>query len=181
MPVSDEELAVAARTGQREPFDLLVERHASRVYAFCLRNVGTADDAEDLTQATFVAAFHSVSRYTDGRPFTPWLFGIAANQCRMFHRKRASEMSRSASLSEAWPDPSPTPEGLIETEERKRQVRRAVLGLPTSYREVVTLRYLQGMRVRDIAAALGLSVEAAAKRLTRGVDMLRERLAALEG
>ncbi len=181
MPVSDERLAAAARAGEAGAFDLLVERYAARVAAFCLRNVGDPEEAQDLAQATFLAAFRSLASFTDGRRFAPWLFGIAANQCRMWHRKRAAEVDCAEPVRENVADPGPTPEGIVQAVEQKRLVRRAVLGLPPRYREVITLRYLQGMSTRDIAAALGLSGEAAAKRLSRGIDMLRERLAALEG
>jgi len=174
--VSDEMLAVSAKAGQCVDFDSLVERYAARIHAFCLRATGSAQDAEDLTQATFLAAYESLGNYNDERPFGPWLFGVAANQCRMWHRRHSRESERAGKAVEAVEDPAPTPERAYEHVETAAIIRRALAGMPSTYRSAVTLRCLEGMSTREIADALSLSLEAAAKRLARGMRMLRERL-----
>ncbi len=174
--LSDEFLAVSARAGQRIDFDALVDRHAQRVYSFCLRATGSAQDAEDLTQATFLAAYESLGNYNTERPFAPWLFGIASNQCRMWHRRSRRAVEAHGRSLEVVRDPLPTPESAYEHAEAAETVRRVLAGMPDTYRNAVTLRCLEGMSTREIAEALGLSLEAAAKRLARGMRMVRERL-----
>jgi RNA polymerase sigma factor (sigma-70 family) len=173
---TDEKLAVSARAGVADDFDSLVSRHAGRVYAFCLRTTGSAQDAEDLTQATFLAAYESLGNYNSDRPFTPWLFGIAANQCRMWHRRRHRTPETPGRVLETVEDPLPTPESVYEQAESAATIRRVLSGMPGTYRDAVALRCLEGMSTREIADALGLSLEAAAKRLARGMHMVRERL-----
>jgi len=185
--MNDEALAGFARAGRLGSFDCLVRRYSDRVYAFCLRNVGNAEVAQDLTQATFVGAYSGLSGYNPRRPFGPWLFGIAANQCRMWQRRRrkvpmpASDRSSGEDSGlETIADESPTPESVVEQASHFDAIRRAVSALPSPYREVIVLRYVEDMPTRDVAEALGLSLDAVAKRLTRGTHMLRERLQALE-
>ena len=183
--LTDELLVGRARSGHAADFDLLVQRYADRVYRFCLRHLGDAEAAEDVAQTAFVEAFASLPRFDSRKPFGPWLFGIAANQCRLWHRRRrrarwwGTGSEDSEERLEAVPDETHSPEEVLEDEDRRRQVHRAVAGLPVRYREVILLRYLQGMSTREVAEALGLKPEAAAKRLTRGLQMLRDRLGEL--
>jgi RNA polymerase sigma-70 factor (ECF subfamily) len=174
--ISDESLALRAQAGVRMDFDSLVSRYAARIHAFCLRATGSAQDAEDLTQTTFLAAYESLSGYNPERAFGPWLFGVAANQCRMWHRKQGRMSECVGRALESVEDPAPTPERAYEHAETGEVVRRALAGLPRTYRASVTLRCVEGMSTREIASALNLSLEAAAKRLARGMRMLRERL-----
>lgn len=174
----DEALALRAQAGTLVDFDALVERYAPRIHSFCLRATGSPSDAEDLTQATFIAAFECLGNYNPSRPFGPWLFGIAANQCRMWHRKQGRMGERVVRVLETVRDSAPTPDRAYEQAETAQVVRRVLAGMPSTYRGAVSLRCLEGMSTREIAEVLGISVEAAAKRLARGMSMLRERLEA---
>lgn len=176
--VRDEVLALRAQSGTSVDFDALVDRYAARIHAFCMRATGSPADAEDLTQATFLAAFECLGNYNSDRPFGPWLFGIAANQCRMWHRKQGRMGERVARVLETVKDPAPTPDRVYEQAEIARVIRHVLAGMPSTYRGAVSLRCLQGMSTKEIAEVLGISVEAAAKRLARGMNMLRERLEA---
>jgi RNA polymerase sigma factor (sigma-70 family) len=187
--LTDERIAGRAREGHVGEFNELVARYSERIYAFCLRSVGDRHAAEDLAQATFVAAYSSLPRYNQARPFSAWLFGIAVNQCRMHRRRhRRSRLrlwfTRDGDVDEGLegiPDESPTPEGAVAEADTRQRIRNAVLALPQAYREVLVLRYIEDMPTRDVAEALSLSLEATAKRLTRGTRMLRDRLGATVG
>lgn len=174
--LTDEVLALRAKAGETPDFDALVDRYASKIHAFCLRATGSSADAEDLTQATFLAAFESLGNYNADRPFGPWLFGIAANQCRMWHRRHSRCGDRVGSPLETLEDPAPSPERVVEHSETAHLIRKTLAGLPATYRTAVSLRCIEGMSTREIAEALGLSLEATAKRLARGMRMLRQRL-----
>lgn len=174
----DEVLALRAQSGASVDFDALVDRYAARIHAFCMRATGSPADAEDLTQATFLAAFECLGSYNADRPFGPWLYGIASNQCRMWHRRRGRMAERVPRVLDTVKDPAPTPDRLVEQADSARVIRRVLAGMPSTYRAAVSCRCLQGMSTREIAEVLGISVEATAKRLARGMTMLRERLEA---
>ena len=85
---SDAHLAACAKAGERGAFDVLVERNKNTIYHFIRRYVGQADDAYDVLQDCFIAAWDGLARYDATRPFLPWLRIIALNKCRDFGRRQ---------------------------------------------------------------------------------------------
>ena len=183
MNCSDAELLESVTTGDEDAFKVLMDMHGSRVYGFALRAVGNAADAEDITQETFIEVLKSAGRF-DGRvTAVPWLLGIAANRCRMLMRRQGrSEVpldtlpADSAALSS---DAQSNPQPVGSSHEAHYGIRLAVKGLPANYRLPIILRFQHGLRDREIAQALGISRSAAAKRMSRALAMLRERLSHL--
>ncbi len=76
---SDADLARAARAGAREAFDALVERHATRLHRFLRMRTASPADVDDLLQDTFLLCWQKLALYDAARPFTQWLFKLAAN------------------------------------------------------------------------------------------------------
>src|SRR5688572_19761004 len=87
-PPSDDEVIQRCRRGEVELFGVLVKRYQDRLYNLCFRLLGSAEDARDAAQETFVSAFGALERFEVGRPFTPWLYRIATNACYGLLRKR---------------------------------------------------------------------------------------------
>ncbi|EQD79357.1 ECF subfamily RNA polymerase sigma-24 factor, partial [mine drainage metagenome] len=79
---SDRPLVRAARDGDRAAFSEIVRRHKTPLYQFVRRYVGDADDAYDILQETFVAAWQGMRRFDVQQTLTPWLRTIALNKCR---------------------------------------------------------------------------------------------------
>jgi RNA polymerase sigma-70 factor, ECF subfamily len=129
--------------------------------------------AEDAVQEAFVRVVRSRRRYTPGRPFAPWFYTILRNVCtdmlrRLGREARLAEEYAGLKRVEAGGEPS---EG-VGPAERARQL---LGGLPEPEQSVLTLRVLHDLPLADVAAALGISYEAAKKRAQRGVKRLRER------
>src|SRR6476469_3823704 len=76
---TDAELVAAVLAGQREAFDLIVERHRRHVYQLCYRFAGNHEDASDLAQDTFVRAFRSLRTFKGDAALSTWLHRIAVN------------------------------------------------------------------------------------------------------
>lgn len=139
-----------------------------------MRDPASADDA---VQEAWLAA---VRRRPDAdRPLRPWLARVVVNAVRKIGRGRArvAARERAAARPEAAPD-------LPQMRERERLLRGlldAVLTLPEREREVVLLRYYEGLPPREIAVRLGAPVEAVYGRLKRALGLLRERLDAAHG
>jgi RNA polymerase sigma-70 factor (ECF subfamily) len=170
-------------------FDELVDRYERRIFNLIYRLVGEYEEAADLTQDAFVAAFRSFASFrAEAEPYT-WLYRIAINVCKNRFRQRdrlreveAASVDGDADLIEAagvrgLSDEIPTPERALEASETRRLVEEAIGRLPEDYRVVVVLRDMQGLSYREIAEAADISVDVVRTRLARARAMLRERLA----
>jgi len=147
----DETLAGAAKGGSEAAFEELVRRYEGRLHRFLRSRTTCADDARDLTQQTFVAAYRSLDRFDARRPFSPWLFTIARRQLVNYYRARARDPVAPQEIAD-----SATPvDGLVEreTEAGLWSWTRAILS--ASQYEVLWLQLQEDCSVEEIAAATG--------------------------
>ncbi len=164
------------RRGDDSAFDRIVERHGAEVAALANRLLGWPRDVDDVVQDVFVAAFVGLKRFRGECRLRTWLFTITVNKCRS-HRFRRRRL-RVVTMEEAQAIESPGGAGdrVALDKETFAQVRRAVQVLPQKYREVVVLKYLQGLETPDICELLGLTVNTMQVRLNRARKRLREQL-----
>ena len=160
---SDEELAAAASRGSEEAFRELVERFERPVYGLVLRIVRRADLAEDLAQEAFVKAWKALARFDPTRKFSSWLFKIAHNAALDALRRRGEEpLSLDAPLGEGDERPElpadPRAEDPLEraTFRAAGTALEAALGqLRPAYREILLLRFVEGLAYEEIAEVTG--------------------------
>jgi RNA polymerase sigma-70 factor (ECF subfamily) len=173
-----EEWAQQARQGDGAAFDELMAALWPTVYRFAWSLLGDRTEAEDATQETFLRALRFLERYDARRPFRPWLYRVAVNVCRDQVRRRRREAAlweRAADLVRLDHEThrsEPFPPG---------EIRAAVRQLPERQREVVVLFYFEDLGCRDVAEALGLTVNHVKVLLHRARQRLRETLEAAEG
>ena len=134
-------------------------------------------DVEDLAQETLLEAWRSRDRFRgDASPIT-WVLGIAKNRARLRSRARGVEGEAERVLRAiASLRTEELPADLVQGEELKRRVRRALEALEPSYAAVLMRRYYEGLSVRAIAERLGESEKAVESRLHRAKEAFRERL-----
>jgi RNA polymerase sigma-70 factor (ECF subfamily) len=148
---------VRAAQRDRAAFGALYRRYIDRVYGYCFYLLGDHHDAEDATERTFLAALGAIERYRDeGASFRAWLFRIAHNQVANTLRGRAR---RHATPLDDVPEPmvDDDPAGLVGLAEETRRLRRALATLPEDRRQVVILRFVDGLSAREIGVVLGRS------------------------
>lgn len=143
----------------------LVRRHYRGVYAFAYSRLRRADAAEDATQEAFLRAYRFSWRCPDLRDFAPWIMGIARN-CVKEQLRRA----RPAPSGPPTPSPAAGP-GFPES------VRHAIEKLGDRPRMVLSLKYVEGLSVRQIAGETGMSVAAVKVTLFRAYEFIRTRVA----
>lgn len=169
--LSDQDLLRRLRAGDEHAFTALYRRRQAGLYRFALQMSGSATIAEEVTQETFLALIEDAGRYDPAKgSVASFLYGIARNQVL-----RRPERARSVKWTDTEDDDpaSVAAEGLDPLEDLTRRetverVRRAVLSLPESYREVVVLCDLQEVSYAEAAAALDCAVGTIRSRLHRG-------------
>ncbi|MES2465151.1 MAG: sigma-70 family RNA polymerase sigma factor, partial [Armatimonadota bacterium] len=158
-----------ARAGDRKSFDALFRRHSLRVYNL-LRRLGAApDEAEDLSQETFVTAFGSLASWRESGAFATWLCGIAVNKYRA--GRRASGRPDFADDENAYENapapPGDDPLAHLTREETGRQLQAAIAALPDGCREAFVLVYTEEFAYRDAARLLDIPTGTLQSRLNR--------------
>jgi RNA polymerase sigma factor (sigma-70 family) len=173
----DQALVEQFRRGEDSAFDRIVERHSAGVAALANRLLGWPGDVDDVVQDVFVAAFLGLKRFRGECRLRTWLFTITVNKCRS-HRLRRRRRLHRAGLEdgEAVAGPGRAGDEAAMDEETFARVRRVVATLPQKYREVVALRYLQGLETDEICELLGLTVGALQVRLNRARRRLKGQL-----
>ena len=171
----DERLVERARAGDRQAFGELYDRYAALTYRYVSFMVSDRQGAEDLTAQTFLQALQAIDRYEQrGIPFRAWLLRIARNLAinnGRFHRNHpcgnnGSEDGRSI----------PSPELLCEAKQLGDEVWWAVRHLKGDQRQVIILRFLDGLSYADVAQILGKSVGAIRVIQYRALSALRRAL-----
>lgn len=163
----------------------LMERHATAVFQFLCRMLGSKDDANDLAQETFARVFRARASFRANQKFTAWLYTIAANLARNHFRWRARHPTVSLeaesavaeqSLANILSSDTPTPSEQALTVERVTGVRVAVSRLPDDLREAIVLCEFEERSVAEAAMILETTPKAIESRLYRARQILRERL-----
>lgn len=177
---SDGELAALALGGRQPAFREFLRRYKAPVYRLIRSNIGDADEALDLTQETFIAAFAALKRYDPDRPFRLWIARIALNKCRDWTRRQAVRafFRKARPLADAGDISSdaPTPETEAADRAELAQVAQAMSKLPQKLRQVLVLRAVEGLSQAEAAEALGVSEKAVETRLYRARKQLAEAL-----
>ena len=177
---SDGELAVLARSGRQAAYGELMRRYREPVYRVVRSHVGDSDEAVDIVQDSFVAAFSAIGRYDGSRPFRHWINRIALNKCRDWGRRRKVRQLFGLALPiEAAEDVVESAihgEALIDDIDALRRANRAMATLPAKLKEPLILTAIDGLSQAETAVVLGISEKAVETRIARArkalVDIL---------
>jgi len=155
-------------------WDELVRQHADRVYRLAYRLAGNQQDAEDLTQETFIRVFRSVQNYQPGT-FEGWLHRITTNLFLDMVRRRARiRMEALPDDYDRVPADEPNPEQIYHDSRLGPDLQAALDSLPPEFRAAVVLCDIEGLSYEEIGATLGT----VRSRIHRGRQALRDYLAA---
>ena len=187
--ISDAELVARAKTGELDAFEALTTRYEQRVYSLALRMLRQVQDAEDVTQQTFLSALENLGGFRGEASFVTWLLRIATHAALKVIRKRKGldtisleEATEEADGYDTIPHPEyiadwrQSPEQLVPKNEIRRLLEDALAKLDEKHRLVFLLRDVEGLSVRETAEALGLSEANTKVRLLRARLQLREQL-----
>ena len=172
-PRTDEALLAAHIDGDIGAFSELMERYKNDILHFLIRFMGSRAAAEDVFQESFLQIHISAETFDPTRRFKPWLFTIAANKGRDWHRKHSKqdvgadgEGARFVDLMENDQEP---PDAKLLDDEQVHRVRTTVDELPTHLREILLLSYFQQMSYTQIAESLEIPLGTVKSRLHAAV------------
>jgi len=169
--MSDEQLVALAKVQlpyRMEAYTELMHRHQQKLYALCLRTVGYAEDAEDITQEVMLKVFHSLKGFAGGSKLSTWLYSIASNACLDHLRKRQRAAMFSAPMYEGEQI------ALHDSVDERIQVNKALARLEEQDRLIINLRYTVGLTLEEIAEALNTGKSATKMRFYRAMEKLRK-------
>ena len=151
----------------RQPLELLIDRYQKNLFAAAFNVCANAQDAEEVVQDTFLQYYSANKQFNDEEHIKAWLLRVAINKAKDVTRR--SRRKNTVSLEELTTDiPFEDPE--VET------FFDEVMNLPEHYRVAIHLFYYEDMAVKDIANCLQISEGSVKMRLSRGRDLLKERL-----
>jgi RNA polymerase sigma-70 factor (ECF subfamily) len=145
-----------------------VDRYKGLVFSLARHSVGSADEAEDIAQETFIRAYSRLRHFRGEGNFRNWLCRIATRLCLDHHRARRP----TESLDAAGFDPSGDP----ADSDLRQVVSQAIAELPPPYRIAIVLRHLEDLSYQEMADMLGLPVSTVKTHLLRARRRLRDRL-----
>lgn len=186
---SDAELVRQAKAGALEAFEMLTVRYEQKVFSLAMRILHQQEDAEDVTQQTFLSVLKNLQGFREESSFSTWLLRITTHAALKVIRKRDGletvPLDSGASETEtesAIPHPvyiadwRQSPEETVGRNEIRRLLDEALASLDPKHRLVFLLRDVEGLSISETALALGISEANTKVRLLRARLQLRERL-----
>ena len=179
--MADSDLISRAAGGDAAAFQALVERHRSMVYRVAYQFAGNHYDAEDIAQEVFIKVYRSLDRFRQDAQLSSWMYRIVMNAC-IDHRRRHSPANAAPFGEEAehqmlnTPEETPDPETRAYAGELGQVLESEIARLPKGQRIVFVMRHHQGLKLSEIAAALGLAEGTVKRQLHAAVHRLREAL-----
>ncbi|MGD0411700.1 MAG: sigma-70 family RNA polymerase sigma factor [Verrucomicrobiota bacterium] len=171
--MADKEQVERCRDGHPEDFGLLVDRYQKPLFSFLASRVGNFPQAEEAAQESFVRAFLSLKKLRKPESFYSWLLGIAGRVAKEqfraeLHQRKDRQAAETMMMSAAGRD-------------EEYPVEEAIAVLPEHHRQVILLRYYEGLSCKEVAVRLALPLGTVTKTLSRAYALLRQELQARGG
>ncbi len=179
--VSDEQLMLRYQAGDAGAFDVLYSRHRMGLYRFITRQCRVHERAEEIFQDVWMSLIQAADRYRVDAQFRTWLFTIAHNKLMDYFRANSRAEAVLYEVKDDQPIDAPgsrteQPQVQAASHQAGEAILRALQSLPAPQREAFLLHEEGGLNVEEIAAATGISYEAAKSRLRYAIAKLREQL-----
>jgi len=172
--ISDDDLMLLSKSGHKSAFEALYRRYRDLVYGFAIRYLNNRALGRDVTQDVFLSLWAERDRYQPRGRFRSYLISVALHRCQYVARQHASDQTKAleaarTSISGEAADGSL--EKLLE-KERNYTVREKLTDLPPTLREVMILRFVNGLSLQEIAEVTEIPLGTIKVRVFRGLKRL---------
>jgi len=181
---NEAEIVARVLNGDRQSYALLIEEYKTPIYNLAYRMTRNSQDAEDLAQETFLRSFDQLFRYDAKRSFYTWLYTISLNIIRNHIKKNSSrrldnfrQVEKISGTDDFDDKRFASQESQVRDElskEREEELERCLQKLSPDLRELLILRFYQGLSFEVISEITGLSLSAIKMRVYRGLEKLRK-------
>ena len=175
---TDEVLCQQLARGEESALRTLVARHRHRIWGLLLRSTGNEADAEDLFQEVWIRVVRAAGDFDPRQRFAPWLYRIAVNLLRDAARRRKA-MPIAPTGDGTLPEQADRRRGADEevaAGQEARALHQAIASLPAGQRDVLLLRWIEGLGEREVAEAVGIPPGTVKSRLHHAMRNLRALL-----
>jgi RNA polymerase sigma-70 factor (ECF subfamily) len=185
--MESEASAIARGLRRRDPdlLDRLIEQYQHRLLRYLIHLSGNRELAEDLFQETWIRVLERGHQYDGKHEFSTWLYAVARNLTLDYLRKKSTVsldgMMDGPTVDEPRApfepaDTRPAAWEVVQQREQAERIDAALVGIPTEYREVVVLRFQDGLSLEEMVAVTGSPLGTVKSRLYRGLNLLMGKL-----
>lgn len=178
--MTEKELVRAAAGGDESAFAELVRMYENKAYHLALRMCGNAEDASDVAQDAFLAAWRGLPSFRGESGFSTWLYRLVSNAAidylRRTKHQRGNVSLDDEELNLDAPDDAPTPHEAVESSDLKDAVAKGLRDLSDDHRTVLVMREIQELSYEEIAQTLSLDLGTVKSRISRARNHLRKIL-----
>jgi len=183
MELSDDQIIERTLAGETDAFSLIVRRWERPIYGLSLRMLGREEDARDVCQETFLAAYRNLQKFRGDSKFSSWLYRIALNACHSRLRGQTTAVLQSLDYEDdegrRYEIPDAEAGRLTEhlhLNQRALYVRRALRALPPDLRQVIIMKEYEELTFSEISEIMQLPVSTVKSRLYTGLAQMRLKL-----
>jgi RNA polymerase sigma-70 factor (ECF subfamily) len=182
MVLNEEKWVNKAKKGSKKAFDQLVNRYAGRIFGLLYDMTRNQEDAEDLTQETFLRAYLKIKQYRGDSKFSTWLYRIAYNAGIDFRRqiKRSTRVDMDTKEDKIAVQNWTSSSGAGEFTGEREEIEKALETLTHPQKMAVVLHYYHGLKMKEIGDILNISESTVRVQLFRAIGHLKRKLKDLD-
>ena len=181
----DRQLVARAQRGDKQAFELLVEKYQRKLARLLSRFIRDPAEVEDVTQEAFIKAYRALPAFRGDSAFYTWLYRIGINTAKNYlmamGRRAPTSTEIEADEAEGFEEGEQlrdinTPESLLLSKEIAETVNSTIEGLPEELRRAIQMREIEGMSYEDIAQAMNCPIGTVRSRIFRAREAIAEQL-----
>jgi RNA polymerase sigma-70 factor (ECF subfamily) len=173
--IDERALVIDALKGELGAFEKIVDAYKNKLFSFLVKMTASRQDAEELLQEVFIRAYTQLEKYNDRWMFSTWIYRIALNTYRTWHKTRKRHQTLPIHEEIISGAPLDNPEEALEMSEQRREIVGLIQELREKQRIAMVLKYVKGFSYEEIGKILGISEEAAKMKVFRARESICKR------